>query len=171
MSGHWPFRWLRKSAAQWFVRLRAQPVTPQQDVKFQRWLDSDPENEADYERQELVWELAGELAEDEEIESLVAEAERATEKPRPAVSPILMWSATAAVLVVAVCISVYWQWPSKAEVYETAVGAQRTVVLPDQSNREHRAVIDAIRQRDWHQARARHAKHRARPTAEILKLL
>jgi len=41
----------------------------------------------------------------------------------------------------------------------------------DQSNREHRAVIDAIRRRDWHQARARHAKHRARATAEILKLL
>lgn len=41
----------------------------------------------------------------------------------------------------------------------------------DQSNREHRAVIDAIRRRDWHQARARHAKHRARATAEILNLL
>ena len=41
----------------------------------------------------------------------------------------------------------------------------------DQSNREHRAVIDAIRRHDWHQARARHAKHRARATAEILKLL
>jgi DNA-binding GntR family transcriptional regulator len=41
----------------------------------------------------------------------------------------------------------------------------------EQSNREHRSVIDAIRQHDWHQARARHAKHRARATAEILKLL
>ena len=41
----------------------------------------------------------------------------------------------------------------------------------DHSNREHRAVVDAIRRRDWHQARVRHAKHRARATAEILKLL
>jgi hypothetical protein len=32
-------------------------------------------------------------------------------------------------------------------------------------------VIDAIRRRDWNQARSRHAKHRARATAEILKLL
>ena len=40
-----------------------------------------------------------------------------------------------------------------------------------QSNREHRAVIDAIRRHDGHQARARHAKHRARAKAEILKLL
>jgi DNA-binding GntR family transcriptional regulator len=41
----------------------------------------------------------------------------------------------------------------------------------EQSNREHRAVINAIRHHDWHQARTRHAKHRARATAEILKLL
>jgi transmembrane sensor len=133
MSGHWPFRWLRKSAAQWFARLRAEPVRPQLDVEFRRWLDSDAKNEADYARQELAWELAGELADDEEIESLIAEAERATQKPRPAVSPILIWSATAAVLVVAVFLGVYWQWPSNAEVYATAVGAQRTVELPDQS--------------------------------------
>src|SRR5262245_41009693 len=41
----------------------------------------------------------------------------------------------------------------------------------EQSNREHRAVLDAIRQRDWRQARARHAKHRARAMTEILNLL
>ena len=41
----------------------------------------------------------------------------------------------------------------------------------EQSNREHRALLDAIRQRDWRQARDRHAKHRARATAEILNLL
>ena len=41
----------------------------------------------------------------------------------------------------------------------------------EQSNREHRAVIDAIRRHDWRQARLRHTKHRARATAEILKLL
>jgi DNA-binding GntR family transcriptional regulator len=41
----------------------------------------------------------------------------------------------------------------------------------EQSNREHRALLDAIRHRDWRQARARHVKHRARATAEILNLL
>ena len=41
----------------------------------------------------------------------------------------------------------------------------------EQSNREHRAVLDAIRKRDWRQARARHAKHRARAMTEILNLL
>jgi transmembrane sensor len=133
MSGYWPFRWLRKSAAQWFVRLRTEPVTPRLDASFRRWLASDPANEVDYERQELAWELAGELGRDEEIEELVAEAQRATQEPRPAARHILTWSAAAAVLVAAVCIGVYWQWPSSAAVYMTAVGEQRTVVLPDQS--------------------------------------
>ena len=41
----------------------------------------------------------------------------------------------------------------------------------EQSNREHRALLDAIRQRDWRQARTRHAKHRERAMTEILNLL
>ena len=39
------------------------------------------------------------------------------------------------------------------------------------SNREHRAVIEAIRRGDWRDAVARHAKHRARTSREILNLL
>lgn len=41
----------------------------------------------------------------------------------------------------------------------------------EQSNREHRALLEAIRARDWRQARARHAKHRERAMTEILNLL
>jgi DNA-binding GntR family transcriptional regulator len=41
----------------------------------------------------------------------------------------------------------------------------------EQSNREHRALLDAIRQGDWRQARMRHAKHRERAMQEILNLL
>jgi DNA-binding GntR family transcriptional regulator len=41
----------------------------------------------------------------------------------------------------------------------------------EQSNREHRALLEAIRQRDWRQARARHAKHRERAMTEIVNLL
>lgn len=133
MSGLWPLRWLRNSAAQWFVRLRAEPVTPRLDARFRRWLASDAVNETDYEQHELAWEASGELAEDEEIERLVAEAQQATQNPRSDASHILLWSAAAAALVVAVCIGVYWQWPNSAEVYATAVGEQRTVVLPGQS--------------------------------------
>ena len=41
----------------------------------------------------------------------------------------------------------------------------------EQSNREHRGLLDAIRQRDWRQARTRHAKHRERAMTEIINLL
>lgn len=41
----------------------------------------------------------------------------------------------------------------------------------ERSNIEHRAVIDAIRRHDWREARARHVKHRARATGDILELL
>ncbi len=39
------------------------------------------------------------------------------------------------------------------------------------SNREHRAVVDAIRRGDWREAVAKHAKHRARTSREIISLL
>jgi transmembrane sensor len=133
MSTYWPFGWLRKSAAQWFVRLRSGPVTPRLDAKFRRWLASDTTNEVDYERHELTWALAGELARDEEIEQLLADAQRATVKPRPVATLVLTWSAVAAVLIAAVYVGVQWQSPDSTTVYMTAVGEQRTVVLPDQS--------------------------------------
>jgi DNA-binding GntR family transcriptional regulator len=39
------------------------------------------------------------------------------------------------------------------------------------SNDEHRAVVDAIRRRDWKDARAQHLKHRQRTSREIIGLL
>jgi DNA-binding GntR family transcriptional regulator len=39
------------------------------------------------------------------------------------------------------------------------------------SNREHRAVVEAVRRGDWREAVARHAKHRARTSREIINLL
>jgi DNA-binding GntR family transcriptional regulator len=39
------------------------------------------------------------------------------------------------------------------------------------SNREHRAVVAALRRGDWQEAVARHAKHRARTSREIIALL
>ncbi len=39
------------------------------------------------------------------------------------------------------------------------------------SNREHRAVVDAIRRGDWRAARAIHSRHRERTSFEIIRLL
>jgi transmembrane sensor len=139
MRGSWPFAWFHKTSAQWFVRLRAHPVTPRLDAKFRRWLASDPANEVEYERHELAWELAGELAKDEEIEALLAEAQQAASaeaRPRPR-QHILMWSAVTAALIVAIVVTTLnLYWSGSAQIYATAVGEQRTIVLPDQSRME-----------------------------------
>jgi DNA-binding GntR family transcriptional regulator len=41
----------------------------------------------------------------------------------------------------------------------------------ERSNQEHRAVVESIRRGDWREAHARHQRHRARTSAEIIKLL
>jgi transmembrane sensor len=136
MSSRWPLSLFRSGAARWFVRLRASPITPRLDTRFRRWLAADPSNEVDYERHELAWELAAELANDAEIKVLLAEAqsEVATRKAPRTRRLMLSWAAAAATLVaVVIGIGIYVQGPLFADVYITAVGEQRTVVLPDRS--------------------------------------
>jgi DNA-binding GntR family transcriptional regulator len=41
----------------------------------------------------------------------------------------------------------------------------------ERSNQEHRAVVESIRRSDWREACARHRRHRARTSSEIIKLL
>ena len=138
MKGGWPFAWFNRTPAQWFVRLRTHSVTPRLDAKFRRWLANDPANEVEYERHELAWELAGELAEDEEIKALLAEAEQPiAAHARPRARPhILMWSAATAAFAAAIIgVTLYLQWPG-TQMYLTAVGEQRTIVLPDRSRME-----------------------------------
>lgn len=125
------------SAAAWFARLRAGPITPRLDTKYRRWLAADPANEVKYERQELAWELAGELSKDDEIAALLADAQSAAvEAPAPRLGrrPLLML-AGAAVSLAAIAIGTHFYVRSLGDeyTYATAVGEQRSVVLPDQS--------------------------------------
>lgn len=135
MSALWPFGWFRQSAARWFVQLRTETVTPRLDSKFRRWLAADPANEIEYERQELAWELAGELGKDKEIGALLAEADRAVAAPqeRSTSRYVIAWSAAACALIAAVGVGIYTRSSVDESVYVTAVGEQRAVVLPDES--------------------------------------
>jgi transmembrane sensor len=134
MSSYWLPGLFRRSAAQWFVRLRASTITPRLDTRFRRWLAAAPSNEVDYERHELAWELAGELANDTEIKTFLAEVESEAADRTVGRSPrlSLLWAGAAATMV-AVAMGIYLQWPLFGAVYTTAVGEQRTVVLPDRS--------------------------------------
>lgn len=134
MRRGWLLNVFRGSAPQWFVRLRSGPITPGVDAKFRRWLAADPAHEVDYERHELAWELAGELAGDGEISALLAEAQSAvvSSERRHSRRHTLSWAA-AAVVAVAVGAGIYTHWHLDGDVYTVGVGEQRTVVLPDHS--------------------------------------
>jgi transmembrane sensor len=127
----------RRSAAAWFARLRAGPITPRQDAKYRRWLAADPANEVKYERHELAWELAGELSKDNEIAALLEDAQRAaveTAAPRPGRRHLLILAGAAASLAaIAIGTNFYIRSLSDEYTYATAVGEQRSIVLPDQS--------------------------------------
>lgn len=127
----------RRSAAAWFARMRAGPITPRLDTKYRRWLAADPANEVKYERHELAWELAGELSNDNEIAALLADAQRAaaeTTAPRPGRRQLLILAgATASLAAIAIGANFYVRSLSDEYRYATAVGEQRSVVLPDQS--------------------------------------
>ena len=126
----------RRSAAAWFARLRAGPITPRLDTKYRRWLSADPANEVKYERHELAWELAGELSKDNELAALLADAERAaveTTAPRLGRRHLLILAGAASLAAIAIGANFYVRSLSDQYTYATAVGEQRSVVLPDQS--------------------------------------
>jgi transmembrane sensor len=132
------FIWPRRSAASWFARLRAGPITPRLDTKYRRWLAADPANEVKYERHELAWELAGELSKDNEIAALLEDAQHAAVEataPRRGRRRHILILAGAAASLAAIVISAnfYVRSMSDEYTYATAVGEQRSVVLPDQS--------------------------------------
>jgi transmembrane sensor len=137
MMSFWRFGRLGMTPAQWFARLKGAPITPRLDSKYRRWLAADPANEVGYERHELAWELAGELANDDEIAALLADAQRAQATPpapRHKQRQLLMWSTVAATLaIVAIGTGIFVQQRSDGRTYMTTVGEQHTIVLPDRS--------------------------------------
>jgi transmembrane sensor len=124
----------------WFVKLRAEPVTAETDQAFKAWLDQDPVNELEFWRCEVAIELARELQDDPELQPYVEECaelaanyrRRKTGGERHALRrswsrPVLLAASIAVAAVIAFLIN----FPAG---YETAIGEQRTVILPDQTS-------------------------------------
>lgn len=129
---------LPDTASDWFARLRPGNVSKRTDTRFREWLVRDADNERAYERQELAWEVSYELEDDPEIQKLLREAETATTSdavtaPRT-VYFRLGWVATVAAVVLVSALTTWWSMRTDGgELYVTAVGEQRTVILSDQS--------------------------------------
>jgi transmembrane sensor len=123
-------RWFRrpKNASEWFARTRSDSAGAHDDRELTEWLARSPSNERDYEIAEIVWQLSGELKGDPQIDRLTVPTRR-----RAAMS---MQVATAVVIAGAALALLYFAATFKAQfaaTYTTAVGEQRTIVLPDDS--------------------------------------
>lgn len=124
-------KWLRrrpKNASEWFARTRSDSVGEHDDRKLAEWLATNPSNERDYEVAEIVWQLSGELKGDPQIDRLTFPARRA--------ATVLIRMGAAVVIAGAALVLLYFGTAFKSSftaTYSTAVGQQRTIMLPDES--------------------------------------
>jgi transmembrane sensor len=122
------FRRRPQNASEWFARTRSDSAGETDDRELTAWLARRPANERDYEVAEIVWQLSGELKGDPQIDRLtLANRRRVT---------VLIRTGAAVVGAGAALALLYFAATFKAQfvaTYTTAVGQQRTIVLPDDS--------------------------------------
>lgn len=125
----------RKDAAvDWFLRREAGPLTAEEVIAFEAWLGQSPENERTYATLDLAWSVAGE-AEDHPVVNARGQAlVKAVDRDRRVRRTLL------ATLVAGVIGGAGLGWqaltapkPLATQAFETAVGQQATVTLPDGS--------------------------------------
>lgn len=131
---------IRRQAAAWFARLRADDVTENERGQCRQWLDADARHRAAYERMERLWSGAGDHAAHPEIALRVraqAPAAAATRQPpRRGRGRLLAWSGAAAALIAVAAIGWRLLQPPPTvpeQQYVTAVGESRTIALEDGS--------------------------------------
>jgi transmembrane sensor len=122
------FRRRPRTASEWLARTRSDSAGEDDDRKLTEWLARRPANERDYEMAEIVWQLSGELKGDPQIDRLTLPNRRR----------VLVLNRTGAAIVGAgaALVLLYFAATFKAQfvaTYTTAVGQQRTIVLPDDS--------------------------------------
>ncbi len=133
------------TAAQWLLRLRAADGDVTVDQAFRNWLREDSRHEDELVRCEYAAHLTQELANDpdlrEDFDLCAALAERHRRKPRSVLARWRQWLrqhliiTSVPVAAAAAALLVITMVPGTPQplYYQTAVGEQRTVVLPDQS--------------------------------------
>lgn len=126
---------VRRQAAAWFARQRADDVTLEETQAWHRWLAADPDHRAAYARLERLWSGLGAHAAEPQIARRLADAPVCA----PTSSPAARWCVrlgVAAVLVAAL-FGAWWAPPAPSSaqdtLYATAVGAHRDIVLEDGS--------------------------------------
>lgn len=132
----------RWTAWRWFAHLRSTETSETADRAFRHWLTRNSRNEEEFERQELIWEMLGELRSDTDVARLSrAVASRGSGDRRTSGHwPWLRLAAASAVAASAVLAGIWTlPRPMKAEapaverVYATSTGEQSRITLADGS--------------------------------------
>jgi transmembrane sensor len=122
---------VEEEAAAWVWRLDSETVTEADRQIFEAWVRRDPRNRRAFKEFGGVWRQLDDLAEAKRPEKIATFADPPT--ATPSVRP-LIWAAGLAASVMA-AVGSYLLLPSEpsSETIATAVGQQRTIMLPDQS--------------------------------------
>lgn len=126
-----------QEAAAWFARLRADDTSQADRERHARWIESNPEHRAAYQRVERLWSSLGHFAHEPELERLMRPSPRAaTPKPRIASRKPWRWAAIAATLAIAAwgafnVLQPPPEMPVTVIDYATSTGERRSIELED----------------------------------------
>jgi len=130
---------VRRQAAAWFARQRADDVSVEDTRAWQQWLEADARHRAAYARLEHLWSGLGAHAAHPEVAARIDPAPQKTiavsTGRRTTTAPWRVRLGVAAMLVLAV-LGAWWTPvppPVQDTLYATAVGAHREIVLEDGS--------------------------------------
>jgi transmembrane sensor len=132
---------VRRAAAAWLARLRADNLSDRERLEFQRWLSCDASHRMAYRRMEALWADLGVYAGTPEIDkALNANGVRQWREVTRIHRGGGRWRArvwaTATTLALVVLVGGWFAWHTQqitTNTYVTAVGEQRTLVLGDGS--------------------------------------
>ena len=132
----------RKEAAEWFTTLSQRKVTTADIKAFSVWR-RDPENARAFSRLEAMWDAAGTLANTPGMAALTEDAanrarQASTKGGRRTSGRLVPLGAAGAIALALVVGSWSWWSAQRSDVYDTAIGEQRTVRLGDGS----RIILD-----------------------------
>ena len=125
-------------AADWFAKVHTPDMDPVSEQSWLKWIE-DTDHQQAYENCELAWELAADLRNSPTLAALLSEADALVTQRRAAAAarpkwrlPVWQVGLAASVIAVGALAWLFLNRPT-AVAYTTAVGEQRTVVLPDGS--------------------------------------
>jgi transmembrane sensor len=124
------FRRRPRSAIDWLVRTKCNTANAYDDERLKGWVAKSPSNERDYQVAKIIWQMSGELKGDPEIDRLDLPARHT------APSRIAMRIGAALLTSGAALFLLYLGETLRSNIdahYETTVGQQRTIDLPDGS--------------------------------------